>query len=80
MAPGMAPGPGTGWHRCCAPFADAAVRLSYLKCAQNPNPGFKNVAAAVQKNPRFRYADVDGHHNVMLINPERLTASLLALG
>lgn len=62
------------------PFADAAVRLSYLKCAQNPNPGFKSVAAAVQKDPRFRYAEVDGHHNVMLINPERLAVALLALG
>jgi pimeloyl-ACP methyl ester carboxylesterase len=62
------------------PFADAAVRLSYLKCAQNPNPGFRNVAAAVQKNPRFHYAEVDGHHNVMLIDPERLAAALLALG
>ena len=62
------------------PFADAAVRLSYLKCAQNPNPGFKSVAAAVQKNPRFRYAEVDGHHNVMLIDPERLAVALLALG
>jgi pimeloyl-ACP methyl ester carboxylesterase len=62
------------------PFADGAVRLSYLKCAQNPNPGFKNVAAAVQRNPRFRYAEVDGHHNVMLIQPERLAEALLRLG
>lgn len=61
------------------PFADGAVRLSYLKCTQNPNPGFKNVAAAVQKDPRFRYAEVDGHHNVMLINPERLAEALLRL-
>jgi hypothetical protein len=38
------------------------------------------VAASVQKNPRFRYAEVDGHHNVMLINPDRLASALLALG
>ena len=62
------------------PFADAGVRLSYLKCAQNHNPGFKAVAAAVRRNPRFRYAEVDGHHNVMLIDPERLASALLALG
>jgi pimeloyl-ACP methyl ester carboxylesterase len=61
------------------PFADGAVRLSYLKCTQNPNPGFKNVAASVQKDPRFRYAEVEGHHNVMLINPERLAEALLRL-
>lgn len=62
------------------PFADMAVRLSYLKCAQNPNPGFKNAAAGVQRNPRFRYAEVDGHHNVMLIDPERLAQALSSLG
>jgi pimeloyl-ACP methyl ester carboxylesterase len=62
------------------PFADGAVRLSYLKCAQNPNPGFKNVAAAVQRDARFRYTEVDGHHNVMLIQPERLAEALLRLG
>ena len=61
------------------PFADGTVRLSYLKCTQNPNPGFKNVAATVQRNPRFRYAEVDGHHNVMLIQPERLAEALLRL-
>jgi pimeloyl-ACP methyl ester carboxylesterase len=62
------------------PFADTAVRLSYLKCSQNPNPGFKSVAAALRKDPRFRYAEVDGHHNVMLTAPDRLAAALMALG
>ncbi len=62
------------------PFADPNVRLSYLKCAQNPNPGFRAVAAGVQRNPRFRYAEVDGHHNGMLINPEQMTSALIALG
>lgn len=62
------------------PFADTSVRLSYLKCGQNPNPGFKSVATAIQKSPRFRYAEIDGHHNVMLINPDRLAAALIARG
>lgn len=61
------------------PFADSGVRLSYLKCAQNPNPGFRSVAAAVQRDPRFRYAEVDGHHNVMLLQPERLAEALARL-
>jgi pimeloyl-ACP methyl ester carboxylesterase len=61
------------------PFGDSGVRLSYLKCTQNPNPGFKSVAAGVQRDARFRYAEVDGHHNVMLINPERLAEALLRL-
>lgn len=62
------------------PFADAAVRLSYLKCALNPNPGFKAMADAVKRRPRFRYAEVDGHHNVMLTHPERLADTLSSLG
>jgi pimeloyl-ACP methyl ester carboxylesterase len=62
------------------PFADGAVRLSYLKCARNPNPGFRNVAATVQRNPRFRYGEVDGHHNVMLIDARRLADALVSLG
>lgn len=62
------------------PLADAAVRLSYLKCARNPNPAFRAAAASVQKDPRFGYAEVDGHHNAMLIDPTRLANALLALG
>ena len=62
------------------PFADGAIRLSYLKCAQNPNPDFKAAAAAVRQNPRIRYAEVDSHHNAMLLHPDRLLSALLALG
>ena len=62
------------------PFADGTVRLDYLKCAQNPNPGFRSAAAAVQRNPRFRYTEVDGHHNVMLTDPGRLADALMRLG
>lgn len=62
------------------PFAEPGVRLSYLKCARNPNPAFRNAASAIRTNPRFRYAEVDGHHNVMLTHPDRLAASLVALG
>ena len=38
------------------------------------------AAGGVQRDPRFRYAEVDGDHNVMLINPESLTSALIALG
>ncbi len=38
------------------------------------------AAGGVQRHPRFRYAEVDAHHNVMLINPESLTSALIALG
>jgi pimeloyl-ACP methyl ester carboxylesterase len=62
------------------PFADPSVRLSYLKCTRNPNPAFRNAESMARKNPRFRHAEVDGHHNVMLTDPDRLAAALIALG
>lgn len=61
------------------PMAES-IRRSYLKCTQNPNPGFKAVAAAIRKDARFHYAEVDGHHNIMMLDPTRLAAALLTLG
>ncbi len=61
------------------PFADGSVRLSYLKCIQNPNPAFKAAADAVRRDSRFHYAEVDGHHDVMLLDPERLAEALMRL-
>jgi pimeloyl-ACP methyl ester carboxylesterase len=60
------------------PMAEA-VRRTYLKCSANPNPQFKVIAAGIQKDNRFKYAEVEGHHNVMLIDPPRFVASLLSL-
>jgi pimeloyl-ACP methyl ester carboxylesterase len=56
-----------------------SVRRTYLKCATNPNPQFKNIAAGIQKDARFKYAEVEGHHDVMLIDPQRFVSSLLSL-
>jgi pimeloyl-ACP methyl ester carboxylesterase len=56
-----------------------AVRRSYLKCTLNPNPLFKTIATDIQKDSRFKYAEVEGHHNVMLIDPQRFVSSLLSL-
>jgi pimeloyl-ACP methyl ester carboxylesterase len=56
------------------------VRRSYLKCARNPNPLFKAIGAGIQKDPRYRYAEVDGYHDVMLLDPPRFTEALLQLG
>ena len=55
------------------------IRRTYLKCSANPNPQFKAIAAGIQKDKRFRYAEVDGHHDVMLIDPPRFVSSLLSL-
>jgi pimeloyl-ACP methyl ester carboxylesterase len=60
------------------PMAES-IRRSYLKCATNPNPQFKTIAAGIQKDNRFRYAEVEGHHDVMLIDPPRFVSSLLSL-
>lgn len=39
----------------------------------------KAVTTAIQKDTRFKYAEVEGHHDIMLIAPPRLASSLLSL-
>lgn len=39
-----------------------------------------NVSTGIQKNRRFKHAQVEGHHDVMQIDPQRFVSSLLALG
>lgn len=56
-----------------------SVRRTYLKCAANPNLQFKSIAEGIQKDSRFNYAEVDGHHDVMLTDPQRFVSSLLSL-
>ena len=60
------------------PMAET-IRRTYLKCSTNPNPQFKAIAAGIQKDNRFKYAEVEGHHDVMLIDPPRFVSSLLSL-
>ncbi len=62
------------------PAADAGVLWSYLKCARNPNPGFLAQAARAKQDGRFRYAQLDAHHNAMVMQPRELVQALLALG
>ncbi len=61
------------------PMAET-VRRSYLKCAGNPNPMFKGIAANIRKNKLFQYAEVEGHHDVMLLDPPQFVDALLKLG
>ena len=56
------------------------VRRSYLKCARNPHPLFKDIADGIRKDARFQYAELDGHHDVMLLDAQRLVDALLKLG
>lgn len=59
------------------PF-EAPVKLTYIKCRDNPNPGFKAVAERVKADSRFTYREIAGHHNVMLLDPQRFASELLA--
>lgn len=59
------------------PFA-VPIKLSYLKCRDNPNPGFKATAEKVKGDSRFTYKEIAGHHNVMLTDPQRFATDLLA--
>jgi pimeloyl-ACP methyl ester carboxylesterase len=59
------------------PF-EAPVKLTYLKCRDNPNPGFKAAAEKVKADSRFTYREIAGHHNVMLLDPQRFASDLLA--
>ena len=55
------------------------VRLTYLRCIQNKNPLFDKFAAQTKTDPRFNYGEIDGHHDVMVIDPPRMRDALLAV-
>ena len=38
-----------------------------------------SVSTGIQKDRRFKHAQVEGHHDVMQIDPQRFVSSLLAL-
>jgi hypothetical protein len=38
-----------------------------------------SVTTGIQKDRRFKHAQVEGHHDVMQIDPQRFVLSLLAL-
>lgn len=61
------------------PMAETA-RRSYLKCSGNPNPMFRSIAANIRKDARFHYAEVEGHHAVMLLYPPWFVDALLKRG
>lgn len=59
------------------PFAQP-VRLTYLKCRNNPNPGFWAMTKRIKADRRFTYREIAGPHMVMLTNPQGFTQALLA--
>jgi len=59
------------------PFRDG-VRYTYLRCTQNKNRLFDFFAKQTKADPRFKNAEIDGHHDVMIIDPPRMKDALLA--
>lgn len=49
----------------------------YIRCAGNPNPVFATMADKVRNNDRWRYIELDSHHDAMLLSPVALTRVLL---
>jgi hypothetical protein len=54
-------------------------RLTYMRAMQNPNPVFENFHNQAKIDDRFGHAEVDGHHNVMVIDPLTMRDALLAI-
>ena len=78
-APRMTPQPALTFTETIAsdPFAQP-VRLTYLKCRDNPNPGFWAMSKRIRADRRFTYREIAGPHMVMLTNPTGFTQTLLA--
>ena len=59
------------------PFS-SDIKRTYIQCAQNKNPVFQGFLAQAQEDPKFEAAEVDGHHNVMVLDPPTMQDALLA--
>ncbi|MEE9587081.1 MAG: alpha/beta fold hydrolase [Hyphomicrobiaceae bacterium] len=60
------------------PFKGKA-RLTYMRCMQNDNEVFKMFSSRTKADPRFSHAEIDGHHNVMVIDPSLMRDALLGV-
>ena len=79
-APRMTPQPALTFTETITadPFA-VPLRLTYIKCRDNPNPGFWAMAKRIKADRRFRYLEIAGPHMVMLTNPRGFTKTLLSV-
>ena len=59
------------------PFHDN-VRYSFQRCTQNKNRLFDFFHKQAQDDPRFSAMEIDGHHDVMVIDPPKMRDALLA--
>ena len=54
-------------------------RYTYMRCSQNDNEHFKRYLKASEEDPRFHAMEVDGHHNIMVLDPSRMAEAISAL-
>lgn len=58
------------------PFS-SGIRRTYMRCTQNDNALFDKFSEKAKNDNRFIQIDVDGHHNVMVIDPIVMRDSLI---
>ena len=58
------------------PFRDG-VKFTFQRCVQNQNPLFDKFSADTKADSRFEHMEIDGHHDVMMIDPPRMRDALL---
>ncbi|MGI9402229.1 MAG: alpha/beta hydrolase [Rhizobiaceae bacterium] len=54
-------------------------RYTYMRCRQNDNDHFKSFLRASEADPRFDATEVDGHHNIMVLDPARMANAISAV-
>jgi len=59
------------------PFRDG-VKYTFQRCTQNINPLFEMFSEKMKADPRFAHAEIDGHHDVMVIDPPRMRDALIS--
>ena len=52
-------------------------RLTYMRCMQNDNRVFREFHEQSSRGDRFETAEVDGHHNVMVMDPPHMAEAIL---
>ncbi|MEP2952633.1 MAG: alpha/beta fold hydrolase [Sulfitobacter sp.] len=60
------------------PFARGMPR-TFIKAARNPNPLFKKFRADIAAREDFTVVDIDGHHDVMVIDGQLTADTLVAV-
>ena len=54
------------------------VSRTFIRCTQNKNKLFDGFSSATKADARFRHFDLDGHHDVMVIDPPKMRDALIA--